>query len=75
MEVDSIHSMIEGESKKCLSFKIITPWDWMQLTRISGKNKDFNIIEMSTVDFKDFNKLYNCTESLFQNNKKNFGIQ
>ncbi|CAH1223091.1 unnamed protein product [Diabrotica balteata] len=70
MEVDSIHSVIEREAKKCPNFQIITPWDWLQLARISGKNKDFKVYEMITSNFKDFNKLYNSCDSPFQNNKK-----
>lgn len=39
MEMDSIHSVIERESKKYPNYKIMTPWDWMQLARLSGKTR------------------------------------
>lgn len=71
MEVDSIHSIIEREAKKCPSFQLVTPWDWLQLARISGKNKNFNVFEMTTPDFKDFNKFCNSSESPWQLKKKN----
>ncbi|CAH1109430.1 unnamed protein product [Psylliodes chrysocephalus] len=70
MEVDSIHSVIEQESKECPNYKIMTPWHWMQLARLSGKNKDYVVFEMTTPDFKDFNKLYNIPNAPFQNCKK-----
>lgn len=70
MEVDNVHSIIEREAKKCPNFQIITPWDWLQLARISGKNKDFKIFEMTTTEFKDFNKMYNSVDSPLQNIKK-----
>lgn len=53
MVVDSIHSLLER--------------DWLQLSRISGRNNDCKVYEM-TPDFKDFNVIY-CTILPIQHSK------
>lgn len=68
MEVDSVHARIERQMKASPDFSIITPWDWQQLMRLC--NSKFLVMEMQSLDFKNFNYLYDNIKSAFQNNKK-----
>ncbi|CAG9762289.1 unnamed protein product [Ceutorhynchus assimilis] len=68
MEVDSVHARIERQMKASPDFSIITPWDWQQLMRLCNSN--LMVEEMQTVDFKNFNYLYDNIKSSFQNDKK-----
>lgn len=58
LEADADHSIIERERKKFAQFKIITPWDWQQMIRVTGAKNKFNVIDMELKDFKDMKLLF-----------------
>ena len=57
MECDSDHALIEKVKKKALDIHV--PEDWYKLVRsVQRKNISFEVIEMTTNDFYDFEKLF-----------------
>lgn len=70
LEVDSDHSLIEREKKKMSKFQIMTPWDWQQLVRIASNKNPFSVMNMETIDFKNFISLIEGSSSPFLHRKK-----
>lgn len=70
MKVDGDHSLIERERKRTPFLKVMTPWDWQQLTRLCCRSKSFNVVNMEVPDFKMFKSLYTSHSSPFVVRKK-----
>nr|CAI5828284.1 unnamed protein product [Callosobruchus analis] len=71
LEADAVHSTIERERKKLPQFQIMTPWDWQQMGRLCGIKKQFTVMDMECLDFKEFKYLFEGSTAPYINKKKN----
>lgn len=58
MEVDQVHSRIEGKKKRLKTMQIAIPRDWSQFIRTCGGKRKFHVYDMELSNFKDLTTLH-----------------